>query len=247
MPIFGSTIVPYFYPMNDLFPDKTQLQAVANFQELVSTPFQGQINAMYWNRQLEGDFAEIVHKVECLENMVVVTPAALRALELTPQGNRAREVILNDLALLEAYGAQPVLNVIKNYERDQDYPFFPTDVYSFHVDRSPVPTATFLCTYFGASSELVPNAAAVQKVLIPEIRATLLQLYDGKDDQGFEDFLQEYFFDLHYAVPKEVVPTRLGIGHLWKLAVDHPDSPVLPCVHRAPLEQEGEPRLLLIC
>ena len=24
-------------------------------------------------------------------------------------------------------------------ERDDSYPFFPTDVYSFHVDRSPVP------------------------------------------------------------------------------------------------------------
>jgi hypothetical protein len=29
--------------------------------------------------------------------------------------------------------------------------------------------------------------------------------------------------------------------------VDHPEQQVLPCVHRAPLENNGEYRLLLIC
>ena len=43
------------------------------------------------------------------------------------------------------------------------------------------------------------------------------------------------------------VPVRLGLGHLWRLAVDHPQQKVLPCIHRAPLEKEGEYRLLLIC
>jgi hypothetical protein len=31
------------------------------------------------------------------------------------------------------------------------------------------------------------------------------------------------------------------------LAVDHPTQQVLPCVHRAPIEIDGEYRLLLIC
>jgi hypothetical protein len=42
-------------------------------------------------------------------------------------------------------------------------------------------------------------------------------------------------------------PLRLGLGQLWRLAVDHPGSLVLPCIHRAPEEQPGEKRLLLIC
>ena len=37
------------------------------------------------------------------------------------------------------------------------------------------------------------------------------------------------------------------LGHLWKLAIYHPESQVLPCVHRAPKEKIGQNRLLLIC
>ncbi|MGB0425252.1 MAG: hypothetical protein ACPGED_13055, partial [Flavobacteriales bacterium] len=129
---------------------------------------------------------------------------------------------------------------------DDSYPFFPTDVYSFHVDRSPVPTDTFLCTYYGESSELISNSESIQKVLVPEIRDELKKLYGG-NDEGFESFLSEYFFDLHYQPEPGAQITQLGIGNLWKLAVDHPESQVLPCVHRAPLEKSGQKRLLLIC
>lgn len=92
----------------------------------------------------------------------------------------------------------------------------------------------------------MPNDQVQQKVLIPEIRAKLKELYDGVE-VGFENFLAEYFFDLHYQAKPEATPTNLGLGHLWKLAVDHPTQQVLPCVHRAPIENEGEYRLLLIC
>ena len=57
----------------------------------------------------------------------------------------------------------------------------------------------------------------------------------------------EHFFDLHYQVNSDARPFSLGVGNLWKLAVDHPESKVLPCIHRAPIENNGEPRLLLIC
>ena len=133
-----------------------------------------------------------------------------------------------------------------NYERD-DFPLFPTDVYSFHVDRSPVPTDTFLCTYYGAASDILPNAQAVQKILVPEIRAELKKLYQGNEDAGFEAFLSEYFFDLHYQAKPKAQPINLGLGNLWRLAVDNPQSKVIPCVHRAPKEKTGERRLLLIC
>jgi hypothetical protein len=103
----------------------------------------------------------------------------LRGLSLSEQGQLARTILLNDLKMLKAQGASPILNLIRCYERDESFPFFPTDVYSFHVDRSPVPTDTFLCTYYGESSEILPNAQAEQKVLLPEIRDALKKLYSG--------------------------------------------------------------------
>ena len=222
------------------------MQCVATFQDLVSTSFQGERNAICWSRTLLGDFSEIVNKVTLNENMSVLEEDELRALTLSKQGQLARETLLNDLRLLTEHGASPTLNLIKYYERDDAYPFFPTDVYSFHVDRSPIPTDTFLCTYHGESSIIVPNDQAEQKVLIPEIRAQLKKLYGGTDE-GFEDFLTDHFFDLHYQARPTARPVSLGLGHLWRLAVDHPKSNALPCVHRAPEEKNGQTRLLLIC
>ncbi len=222
------------------------MHCVATFQDLVSTSFQGERNAICWSRTLLGDFSEIVNKVTLNENMSVLEEDELRALALSKQGQLARETLLNDLRLLTEHGASPTLNLIKYYERDDAYPFFPTDVYSFHVDRSPIPTDTFLCTYYGESSFIVPNAQAEQKVLIPEIRAQLKKLYGGADE-GFEDFLTDHFFDLHYQARPTACPISLGLGHLWRLAVDHPKSNALPCVHRAPEEKNGQTRLLMIC
>ncbi|RYM32507.1 hypothetical protein ERX46_14635 [Brumimicrobium glaciale] len=232
--------------MTNSLHSNIHIQQVSDFQELVSTSFQGGINAICWNRKLIGDFSEIVQKIELNENMVEITQEELRELQLSKQGQLAREILINDFNLLKAQGASPVLNIINNYERDDSYPFFPTDVYSFHVDRSPIPSATFLCTYFGESSEIIPNSEATQKVLIPEIRAELKKLHGGKED-GFEVFLSEYFFDLHYQAKPDGNAISLGIGNLWKLAIDHPQSKVLPCLHRAPKEKEGEKRLMIIC
>lgn len=232
--------------MIDLSHAENQIQCVTNFQDLVSTPFHGKLNAVCWTRELIGDFSEIVDQLELNGNIMELDQDELHELKLSEQGQFAREILLNDLKVLKAHGASPVLNLIKSYERDDSYPFFPTDVYSFHVDRSPVPTDTFLCTYHGESSDILPNSQAIQKVLIPEIRDELKKLYDGADE-GFESFLSEYFFDLHYQTKPKARPINLGIGHLWRLAVDHPESPVPPCVHRAPKEKSGQNRLLLIC
>lgn len=223
-----------------------QIQLVSNFQELIAVPFHGTMNAVCWERKLAGDFEEVVNKIALSGNMVSLEEADLLSLELSEAGNVAREILLHDFNLLKAHGALPVLNVIEYYERDDAVSFFATDVYSFHVDRSPIPSETFLCTYFGEASELLPNAQAEQKILIPEIRKKLFELYDGPED-GFEEFLSEYFFDLHYQAKPGASPINLGLGHLWKLAIDHPGQQSLPCVHRAPIEKPGQKRLLLIC
>lgn len=232
--------------MSNLSTHKNQIHSVNNFHDLVFTPFHGEMNTICWTRQLIGDFSEIVKKIVAKENMTVIDEEALLELELSEQGQLARDIIINDLKLLKKHGASPSLNVIKYYERDETYPFFPTDVYSFHVDRSPIPTNTFLCTYYGEPSDILPNSEAEQKILVPEIRAELKKQFDGTDEE-FESYLIDNFFDLHYQANPDAKPINLGIGHLWRLSVDYPESEALPCIHRAPKEKLGESRLLLIC
>jgi len=232
--------------MTDISYAERQIRCVSNFEALVSVPYGGEVNAICWARELAGDFAEIVDKAKLSENIAVLGEEELLELELSSKGQLAREVLLHDMKVLTAHGASPTLNLIRCYARDDAYPFFPTDVYSWHVDRSPIPTNTFLCTYYGEASEILPNAHAKQKVLVPEIRAELKKLYDGAEE-GFEAFLVENFFDLHYQAKPTAQPINLGLGNMWRLAVDYPESNVLPCVHRAPMEKTGETRLLIIC
>lgn len=232
--------------MNNTFSDNHQVGVVSSFSELINTKFKGMVNAICWSRDLKGDFKEIVSQLQLIENITEISVEDLLALQLSEKGILARDIILNDLQLLTDFGASPVLNLLKNYERDEEFDFISTDVYSFHVDRSPIGTDTFLCTYYGASSDIISNDQVEQKILIPEVREKLKELHDGPEAE-FETFLKEYFFDLHYQAKSNAKPVNLGVGNLWRLAVDHPSQEVLPCVHRAPVENDGEYRLLLIC
>lgn len=143
--------------------ERTKFQHVNSFNELVETTFEGDINAMCWSRELNGNYAEIIEKVGVEDKLYVLEPDELKSLNLSEEGQLAREQILADFESLSALGASPLINIIHQYERDDAFPFFPTDVYSFHADRSPVPFSTFLCTYFGAASEFVSNDQATQK------------------------------------------------------------------------------------
>lgn len=226
--------------------EQSQIKIFSTFEELVNTHFQGNTNAFCWQRNLEGNFAEIVAQLQLMDDITEISKEDLLQLELSEPGNRARQIILNDIQLLENFGAAPSLNLLKSYERDDEFNFMARDVYSFHVDRSPIAADTYLCTYFGASSDIVPNHQATQKILIPEIINELKTLHQGHSE-SFETFLEENFFDLHYEAKPNATPINLGNGHLWRLAVDHPFQEVLPCIHRAPKEKKGEYRLLLIC
>jgi len=232
--------------MSTTFLDNDQIGTVATFSELVQTEFKGKQNALCWYRNLEGDFKEIVRQLQLKEDITEVSPEDLLALQLSEMGNKARAIILEDLRVLTDFGASPSLNLLKCYERDDAFDFIATDVYSYHVDRSPIATDTFLCTYHGAASDIIANDQAEQKILIPEIRNKLKALHQGPEEE-FESFLKEYFFDLHYQAKPFAQAVNLGVGHVWRLAVDHPKQQVLPCIHRAPIENDGEYRLLLIC
>lgn len=232
--------------MNNKFSDNSQITVVSTFDELAKTDFQGAMNTICWERHLDGDFEEIVSQFQLKENITEISTEDLLKLNLSEKGNSAREIILNDLQLLTEFGASPSLNLLKNYDRDDEFDFISTDVYSFHVDCSPIATSTYLCTYFGASSDILPNNQATQKILIPEIREKLKELHDGSEED-FETFLKENYFDLHYEPKSNTQPINLGLGNLWRLSVESPDQKVLPCIHRAPIENEGQLRLLLIC
>ncbi len=223
-----------------------QIDFVSDFKELINPPSDSQSNAWCWKRQLAGNFEELVHKLSTQEPIRVVTENELFSLELTTEGKVARNAILEDLERLRLNGSDPVVNLIRFYERDVDNPFYPTDVYSFHADQSPVSTYTFLCTYYGATSEIAPNKYCRKKSEIPEYLNAIKRQCNG-DEDDLNDFLREHFLDLHYEVESAAPIIKMELGDLWKLSVDHPGSTVPPCIHRAPLEKTGESRLLLIC
>src|SRR5688572_17969560 len=110
--------------MIDLSHAEHQIHRVTNFQDLVATPFKGEINAICWTRKLIGDFSEIVNKVALSGNITAIEQEDLRELPLSEQGQLARDILLNDLMVLKAHGASPMLNVISYYDRDDSYPFF---------------------------------------------------------------------------------------------------------------------------
>jgi hypothetical protein len=223
------------------------IHLVASFDELIDTPFSGDVNALCWPRELPGDFQEVIDRLGADEGMTTIEDDDLNALELSPAGAIARTALLADQALLRAAGLAPVLDCITGYPRDDAAGPIPTDVYSFHVDSAPAQADTYLCTYTGASSEGLPNDMAIRRVEDVETRAALLGAYGGADDAGFAAYLQEHHYDLHYQMLTGAEPYTFGIGNLWRIAIAWPESPVQPCIHRAPLTRPGAPaRLLLI-
>jgi hypothetical protein len=120
-------------------------------------------------------------------------------------------------------------------------------VFSWHVDSATVPADTWLCTYFGAASEGLPNAEARRRVDEPTTRAALRREFDGTEEAEFAAWLAENCYDLHYEARPGAQPWSFGVGHLWRIAAEYEGSPVRPCIHRAPATVPGAgPRLLLI-
>jgi hypothetical protein len=228
-------------------PDYPRIRRVRSFQELVTTPFAGSVNALCWQRELPGDFGEVVARLDASQAISVVDEAQLLALCLSPSGQAAVGVLIEDQRLLRAHGLSPELNCIQAYPRDDDAGPVPTDVYSFHVDSATVETDTYLCTYHGPASEGLRNEEAQRRVDVPETRADLLRLFGGADDDNFRQYLSENCYDLHYAATPSARPFSFGVGNFWRIATQYPGSPVAPCIHRAPETRPGQPpRLLLI-
>lgn len=230
-----------------MHPPKQRIRIVGSFEELVSTPFAGDVNALCWSRQLPGDFHEVLQRLHAAEGLVTIEEDELRSLDLSPDGRIARDVLLADQALLSRAGLDPILDVISDYPRDERGGPIPTDVYSFHVDSAPVEADTYLCTYAGPASEGLLNEQAIRRVDMGETRAELLRLHGGPDGAEFAAFLAENSYDLHYAPMPGAEPYPFGLHNLWRIAISWPGSPVLPCIHRAPPQPSGTPpRLLLI-
>ncbi|MFN2475708.1 MAG: hypothetical protein ABR526_05120 [Chthoniobacterales bacterium] len=231
-------------------PGHLRIKPVQSFAELMATRFTHPVNALCWRRQLRGDFAEVVQKLGSAgEEIVTVEEEQLASLELSAAGQAAIEFVREDLRRLQEVERDPVLNCIHRYPRDEGRAPVRTDVFSWHADSAPIEADTWLCTYYGAPSEGLPNEQAQRRVDIPEIRAELLKfLGTEEDDAEFQATLREHCFDLHYAALADARPYSFGVGNLWRIAVDWPGSAVPPCIHRAPDTIAGElPRLLLIC
>jgi hypothetical protein len=227
--------------------DYPRIQRVNSFQELATTRFAHGVNALCWERKLEGDFAEIVERLGPGEGITTVDDARLQDLPLSAAGRVAITTLLADLQMLQEQTVNPALNCIHGYPRDESPGPVATDVFSFHADRATVETDTWLCTYHGLSSEGLRNEEARRRVDVPETRAELLKCFGGEDDEAFRAFLSDHSFDLHYEPLPGARPFSFGQGNIWRIALAWPGNPVPPCIHRAPETGPGQsPRLLLI-
>lgn len=222
----------------------SRIKHVASFEELLATPWAAGVNALCWTRTLSGDFAEIVRALGRGEGVVKLDERRLLRLNLSPAGQAARDILLADQRRLRDHGLQPELNCIHGYPRDEDA--VPTHVFSYHADSAPVEADTYLCTYHGSPSEGLPNEQAIRRTDDPVARAALRQQFGDGDEAGFDEWLHENCHDLHYAPLPGAQPYSFGLGHLWRIALERPDCPVPPCIHRAPATIAGQPRLLLI-
>ncbi len=228
-------------------PGYARIRVVGSFEELLTAPWADGVNALCWERRLEGDFAEVTEALAAGGESAGDDDEGLRALQLSPAGQQAREVLLTDLAGLRSAGRAPLLDCLHGYPRDEEGGPVATDVYSFHADRAPVEADTWLCTYHGACSEGLRHDEARRWVDLPEIRAALLEGFGGKDDAGFAEFLSDNCYDLHWRPEPGARPFSFGPGNLWRISIDWPGCPVPPCLHRAPETLPGQgPRLLLI-
>ena len=235
-------MLPFILPS-----DYPRLQRVHSFQELVATRFAKGVNALCWERTLEGDFGEVVARLGPGEAITAIDDARLRTLAVSSAGGVAIAQLLADLQLLREHHLDPALNCIHSYPRDETREPVATDVFSFHADSAPVETDTWLCTYFGPASEGLRNEEARRRVDVAATRAELLQGFGGEDNDAFRAYLSEYCYDLHYEPLPGAQPFTFGLGNLWRIAVAWPGCPVPPCIHRAPETGPGEPpRLLLI-
>jgi len=224
-----------------------RIKIVESFDELINTPFNHGVNALCWPRNLAGDFNEIVEKLGSHEGITTLDEDDLEALSLSESGKAARDILLQDQQLLRDAGQAPNLDWIPHSLRPETTAPVITDVYSFHADSATVETDTYLCSYNSASSEGIRNEETIPHIDIPETRAALLKCYGGEDDERFSTYLKDNFFDLHYAPMPQAKPFSFGLGNLWRIATQYPDSPVPPCIHRSPTTSPDQPaRLLLI-
>lgn len=227
--------------------DYPRIQRVNSFRELVTTRFANDVNALCWERQLAGDFGEVVERLGLGEAITAVDDARLLALPVSAAGRAAIANLLADQEMLRAHNLDPALNCIHGYPRDETLEPVATDVFSFHADSATVETDTWLCTYHGPSSEGLRNDEARRRVDVPATRAELLRCFDGEDNEAFRTWLSERCYDLHYEPSPAARPFAFGRGNLWRISVAWPGSPVPPCIHRAPETGPGQPpRLLLI-
>lgn len=227
--------------------DYPRIKVVGSFEEMIATPFSDGINALCWPRTLAGDFGEVVALLGAGEGIVALDETRLTRLPAGPAGRAAITHLLEDQERLRQQERDPVLNSLYGYPHDENPGPVRTDVFSFHADSAPVEADTWLCTYHGLPSEGLRNDQAQRHIEIPDTRAALLALFGGADDEAFHEYLSEHCYDLHYAALPGARPFSFGVGHLWRIAVDWPGSPVPPCIHRAPETLPGQPpRLLLI-
>src|SRR5688572_29971954 len=95
----------------------TNIKEVRSFHELVTTPFEGEVNALCWERRLPGNFEEVVSVLGVAAGITTLDDERLNALRVSPEGRVAIDILLADQRLLRERDLDPILNCIDGYPR----------------------------------------------------------------------------------------------------------------------------------
>ena len=101
-------------------PDFPCTKIVNTLDELINTPFDKSTNALCWKRTLSGNFYEIPIQFGGYNEIFSLEEGDLYSLDLSKDGQAARDLLVQDLGLLRKLGLEPSLDCIPFYPRDSN-------------------------------------------------------------------------------------------------------------------------------
>lgn len=99
---------------------RLRVVTVTSFEAVIAIPFLDGVNAVCWQRSVQGDFDEVVRQLAISDDITSIDEARLMSLDVSKAGREALDLLLDDQRLLRAVSHEPSLDCVRRYQRDHD-------------------------------------------------------------------------------------------------------------------------------